>query len=245
MLLYKRVTALSRDDHKDYKLKPVDGFEFASTTHWMPVAGAEFAHAARHYPIVFTGEGDNLRPILLLGLEIGHNEYVGKDKAWKRDSYLPAFVRRYPFVLADTGAKGKELTVCFDADFPGWNKTEGRELFTAEGKNSEFLEEMLQFMNGFNVEMERTSAFVRELGRLKLLEKRSADIRSANGSTFKVQDILVVDEAALSKLSGADLEALNKAGFLGWIFAHLMSLGNLTSLFDLHLARKGAEKEKK
>lgn len=203
------------------------------------------AHAARHYPIVFVGEGENLRPILLMGLEIGHNDYVGKDGVWKRDTYLPAFVRRYPFVLADTGGKGKELTVCFDAAFPGWNEDEGRELFTADGKNSTFLDEMLQFMNGFNVEMERTAAFMRELGRLNLLEKRSADIRSAGGATFKVQDILVVDEGALSKLSGADLESLNKAGFLGWIFAHLMSLGNLNALFDLHLARKAGEKETK
>lgn len=245
MLLYKQVIALSRDDHKNFKLKPVEGFEFAAETHWMPIAGAEFSHAARHYPIVFVGEGDNLRPILLMGLELGHNDYVGKGGAWKRESYLPAFVRRYPFVLADTGAKGKELTVCFDAAFPGWNETEGRELFTADGNNSGFLDEMLQFMNGFNAEMERTAAFVRELSRLNLLEKRSADIKSASGATFKVQDILVVEEQALAKLSGADLETLNKSGFLGWIFAHLMSLGNLTALLDLHLARKAVEKETK
>lgn len=238
MLFYKNVTALSRDDHKGYKLKLVDGFEFAQETHWMPVAGVEFVHAARHYPVVFVGEGDKLHPILLLGLEVGHNEYVNEDKAWKGDTYLPAFVRRYPFVLADTGAKSKELTVCFDAAFSGWNKTEGRELFLPNGENSEFLQEMLQFMNGFNVEMERTAAFMRELNRLNLLVKRSADIKSASGKTFQVQDILVVDETALSKLSGDDLETLNKAGFLGWIFAHLMSLGNLTALFDLHLARK-------
>jgi len=97
---------------------------------------------------------------------------------------------------------------------------------------------MLQFMNGFNVEMERTAAFVRELTRLNVLVKRSADIKSASGSTFQVQDILVVDETAFSKLSGEDLELLNKSGFLGWIFAHLMSLGNLPALFDLHLTRK-------
>lgn len=241
MLLYKQVAALSREAHMKHKLKPLEDFSFAAETHWMPVAGVEFYQAARSYPIVFVQENDEYRPILLMGLEAGSNEFINANKQWKRETYIPAFVRRYPFVLADTGAKNKELTVCLDPTYAGWNEKEGKELFKADGTNSPFLEEMLQFMNGFNVEMQRTAEFTKELDAMKLLIKRSADIRSPDGQTFQVQDIFMVDEEALNKLSGANLEKLNKAGMLGWIFAHLMSLANLPALFDLHLTRKAAK----
>ncbi|MEN3929981.1 SapC family protein [Microvirga sp. W0021] len=241
MLLYKEAVGLSRETHAKKKLKTENDFSFAAGVHWMPVAGAEFYAAARNYPIVFVEENKEFRPILLLGLEVGHNEFVDKDNHWKANTYLPAFVRRYPFVLAETDGKNNEFAVAIDPTYSGWSETEGRELFNEDGTNSPFLDEMMQFMNSFTAEMQRTAEFVKELDRLKLLIKKSADIRSADGQLFQVQDLYMVDEEAFSKISGDELEKLNKSGQLGWVFAHLMSLANLPNLFDLHKARKSAE----
>lgn len=241
MLLYKQIVALSRDAHMKYRLKPVSEYPFASETNWMPLAGVEFYHAARYYPIVFVNENDEYSPIVMLGLETGHNEFVDRDRQWKRDTYIPAFVRRYPFVLADTGSGSKDLTVCLDPTYSGWNETEGRPLFNDDGTNSDFLNESLQFMNGFTSEMRRTTEFAKELNGLNLLIKRSADIRSPDGQSFQVQDMYMVNEEAMKKLSGADLEKLNASGTLGWVYAHLMSMANLPLLFEMHRKRKAAE----
>ncbi|MEN3931529.1 SapC family protein [Microvirga sp. W0021] len=243
MLLYKNVTPLSRDAHKDMKLKPSATVDFAAEAHWTPVAGSEFYQASRVYPVVFMQEGTEadapVMPIALLGLSAGHNDFVGKDGQWKKETYIPAFIRRYPFVLANTKENSEEFTICFDDSFAGLNTKEGRELFNKDGTNSELLEEAIRFMNGFRVEMERTQKFVALLKKYDLLEKRSADIRSASGVAFQVQDFLLVSEEKFSKLTGAQLAELHKEGFLGWIFAHLMSLGNLPGLLELHLANKG------
>lgn len=242
MLLYKNVTALSRDEHRNLRLKPVEGFAFAAQTHWLPVAGAEFFQAARSYPIMFVSdnadETDQITPILLVGLELGTNEYVNNAKQWKQDAYLPAFIRRYPFVLAGKPEKGSELAVCFDASFEGLNKNEGRPLFNEDGTNSALLNEALQFMQDFTREMERTRRFVDELVKLDLLEKRSAQIRASDGAVFNVQDFRTISEEKLAALKPATLAALHKEGFLGWIFAHLMSLGNLPGLLELHRKKK-------
>ena len=238
MLLYKQVVALSRNEHKNLKLSPLKDFSFAANTHWVPVAGIEFYRAAKYYPIVFAGEGEALAPILLLGLKANQNDFVESNMQWRKDVYLPAFIRRYPFVLANTNTESKDLTVCVDMACPALNREEGRELFKDDGTNGEILDNFMKLLQEFTAEMERTKQFVAELKERDLLIRRNADIRSMEGATFKVQDFVAVNEEKFGKLSGADLESLHKKGFLGWIFAHLMSLNSLTNLFDMHRERQ-------
>jgi hypothetical protein len=200
------------------------------------VAGLEFFQAARHYPIVFVGQGEQAMPIALLGLTQGHNGYVGDDHQWQANTYIPAFVRRYPFVLAQDGQD--KFTVCFDAAYPGWNQEDGRELFAEDGQNSPFLEEMIQFLQNFTAEMERTRAFVAQLNALELLSPRTLKLTHKSGETFVLSDFLAVDEEKFGTLADEQVLALHKAGFLGWVYAHLMSLGHANQLFDDYLARK-------
>ena len=238
LLLYKNITPLSRDAHKHLKLKPSSELAYATHTHWVPVAGAEFYQAALTYPILFMrdqeGEKEIFRPIALLGLKEGRNDYLMHDKKWAHHHYLPAFIRRYPFVLANQGTNEQEFTICFDASFEGINETEGQSLFGEEGRNSAFLDEIIQFMNGFRLEMERTQQFVEQLTKLDLLEKRSANIRSKSGATFQIESFWSVSEEKFSKLGAEALHDLHQQGYLGWIFAHLMSLANLPALLEMH-----------
>jgi len=242
LLLYKEIKALNRDEHKTLKLAGLNNSEFAASTHLVPLAGLEFFQASRHYPIVFIGEGEGAMPIALLGLKEGHNGYVGADQQWAENTYIPAFVRRYPFVLAQDGAEN--FTVCFDSAYPGWNEEEGRELFTAEGQNSEFLEEMIQFLQNFTAEMERTRRFVAKLNELELLAPRTLKLNHTSGESFVLSDFLAVDEEKFLALGDEQIVELHRAGFLGWIYAHLISLGNANQLFVHYLAKKAGEETK-
>ncbi|MEN3929936.1 SapC family protein [Microvirga sp. W0021] len=247
MLFYKDVQVLSRDEHRDLRLKGSEGFDFAANTHWLPVAGTEFASACRSYPIVFVSEGsgadEKITAILLVGLQQGSNDYVDNEKHWHPGAYLPAFVRRYPFALAvpgpnDEGGKG-DFMVCFDASFAGFNMEEGAHIFNEDGTASELLEGVVEFMNGFQNDLAETKKFVDELRRLDLLERRSAEVRGSNGRLFKVDDILVVNEKKFNELSDAEVGKLHRQHYMGWIYAHLMSLSNLPLLVDLHRGKKG------
>lgn len=238
MLLYKEIKALNRDAHKVLKVKPADDCAFAAETHLVPLAGLEFFQAARHYPIVFIGQDDQLMPIALLGLQEGQNSYLDESNKWQANTYIPAFVRRYPFVLAQDDADN--FTVCFDAAYSGWNEEEGRELFTADGENSAYLDEMIQFLQNFTAEMERTRELVKALNALQLLTPRTLQLTHPSGESFVMRDFHAVDEARFAELTDEQVLSLNKSGFLGWIYAHLMSLGNANGLFEHFLKHKQA-----
>lgn len=236
LLLYKEIKALNRDEHKSLKLKSSGDCQFAADTHIVPLAGLEFFQAARGYPVVFIGEGDSVSPIALLGLKEGLNSYVGEDGNWRANTYIPAFIRRYPFVLAQ--GDDENFTVCFDESYTGWNTEEGRELFSEVGENSEYLNEMIAFLQNFTAEMQRTRQFVLRLQELDLLVPRTLKLTHTSGENFVLKDFLAVDEEAFLKLSDEQVLSLHKAGFLGWIYAHLMSLGNANQLFEHYLATK-------
>ncbi|MBM7063199.1 SapC family protein [Pseudomonas sp. UL073] len=238
MLLYKEIKALNRDEHKTLKLKPAADCAFAAHTHLVPLAGLEFFQAARHYPIIFIGQGEQLMPIALLGLAEGQNTFLDATLQWQANTYVPAFVRRYPFVMAQDGSEN--FTVCFDAAYSGWNEEEGRELFGAEGENSAYLNEMIQFLQNFTREMERTRELVSTLNTLELLTPRTLQLTHPSGESFVLRDFQAVDEAKFAALSDEQVLSLHKSGFLGWIYAHLMSLGNANLLFERFLANKAA-----
>ncbi|UVE17600.1 SapC family protein [Pseudomonas sp. LS44] len=239
MLLYKEIKALNRDEHKNLKLKAAENCAFAAQTHLVPLAGLEFFQAARHYPIVFIGQGEQLMPIALLGLKEGHNAYLDAAQQWQANTYVPAFVRRYPFVLAQDASQN--FTVCFDAAYSGWNEEAGRQLFTDEGENSAYLNEMIQFLQNFTHEMERTRLLVSTLNELGLLTPRNLQLTHANGESFVLRDFQAIDEAKFAALSDEQVLSLHKSGFLGWIYAHLMSLGNANQLFERFINNKPAD----
>jgi len=200
------------------------------------LAGLEFFQAARSYPIVFVGEGEGLSPIALMGLKQGLNSFVDDSGQWRANTYVPAFIRRYPFVLAQSDNDG--FTVCFDEAYAGWNEEEGRELFSESGENSEYLNEMIQFLQNFTAEMQRTREFVNVLQEMELLESRTLKLTHVSGETFVLKDFHAVDEERFLALGDEQVLRLNKAGFLGWIYAHLMSLGNSNLLFEHYLANR-------
>lgn len=236
LLLYREIKALNRDEHKSLKLKTTGDCRFAEATHIVPLAGLEFFQAARAYPIVFVGEGDTTSPIALLGLKEGQNSYLQKDGQWQANTYVPAFIRRYPFVLAQ--GEDEQFTVCFDEAYPGWNSKEGRELFTEAGENSDYLNEMIQFLQNFTAEMQRTRQFVATLIELDLLAPRTLKLAHASGESFMLRDFLAVDEEKFLQLAEDKVLSLHRQGFLGWIYAHLMSLGNANQLFEHYLESK-------
>ncbi|GGJ95300.1 SapC family protein [Pseudomonas matsuisoli] len=235
LLFYRDIKALNREEHKALRLQPVENSAFAAGMHLVPLAGLEFFQAVRHYPIVFIGEKEKPTPIALLGLEKGHNGYLDRAKQWQTNTYIPAFVRRYPFVLAADGESN--FTVCFDAAYEGWGN-EGRALFEEDGRNTPFLDEMIGFLQNFTKEMERTQHFASKLVELNLLESRSLKLTHRGGAQFTLNDFQAVNEERFLALPDEQVLELNRLGFLGWIYAHLMSLGNANHLFEHYLASK-------
>lgn len=231
MAIYQKIIALNKDLHSLHRIKPVPNLHFTGDMQTVPIVANEFREAAKEYPIVFVRTRDSkneIEPMVLLGLKNGQNLYVGDDGQWKA-RYLPAFIRRYPFIFAETGPD--RLTLCLDEEFSGFNTAEGTALFDAEGE-TDFLKGILQFVSAFHRDSLLTGQFVAKLNALDLLEEKSLKAELKDGREFIVNAFLVVSEEKLLKLDVAKVHELFTTGELGLIYAHLMSLSNLNRLVD-------------
>ena len=231
LLFYDNIAPLNRERHADLRLKPAQGdCSFAATAHFVPLAGTEFYQAAADYPIVFAGGEDEPTPVALLGLREGHNAYVSADGRWRSGTYVPAFVRRYPFVLARGDESDSDnLTVCVDESYAGFTREadEGEALFDDEGKQTPMLDKTVQFLQQYLAESERTRTFAKRLIELELLVRRDVQITDAEGNSYVLRDFRVIEPRKLDELSDETVLELHKNGFLGWIHAHLVSMSRL------------------
>lgn len=230
MLLYDKIIPLNRDNHRDLRLKSeITDASFAADTHYVPLAVTEFHQAARDYPIIFAGDESEPAPVALLGLREKQNLFLDDNRSWVTGAYVPAFVRRYPFVLARAG-ENDEYTVCFDEAFEGFSKDDGNLLFDSDGKDTAYLAGTISFLNRFLADMNRTRQFVAALIEHDLFVQRDLRVTDSRDRNFVLQDFRMVDEGKLAGLDDATLGQLHRDGFLGWIYAHLISLGNAARL---------------
>jgi hypothetical protein len=142
-------------------------------------------------------------------------------------------VRRYPFVLAESGEAGSEtLTVCFDADFKGLNKKKGDPLFDKEGKQTDLLSNTMNLLQSYHEQTKRTAAFAALLDEHELLRPMNMRMELTRGDQFALENLLVVDEAKLAVLAPEIINEMMTKGYMGWVYAHLISLNNFARLLD-------------
>ncbi|MEO5339937.1 MAG: SapC family protein [Magnetococcus sp. MYC-9] len=236
LLFYEKPVALNREQHRAWRMDPACfTLSFARHTNSVIVTGAEFIHLAKEYPVVFARTGERITPLALLGLRNDENLFVDTTGQWDA-RYVPAFVRRYPFVLADEGSG--RLTVCIDEGFAGFNTATGTPLFDEVGEQSPLLGKAIDFLKEFQGQHQRTELFVNRLQEMELLSEWTAQVEVANMGKIAMAGLQVVDE---KKLLGLDQErtlTLFRSGELGWVYAHLLSLSNLGRLAE-RLARRG------
>jgi hypothetical protein len=230
VMFYEKPVLLNREAHRAKKIAASTSFAFAGKANSLYMAGVEFIEACKEYPIVFTQVGgDKIVPVAMLGLRENENLYVSADGKWAA-GYIPAFVRRYPFVLAEMD--GQQMGVCVDEGYAGLNEKSGEALFDDKGANTPFLQNALDFLNRYQVEYMRTDRFCQRLKDLGLLMEMNAKADLFDGTSFMVNGLMVVDERKLLQLGDAQALEIFRSGELSWIYAHLVSLSNLNRLVD-------------
>jgi hypothetical protein len=232
LLFYEKPVLLNADAHRNTKLGGLAGnFTFTGKTNSVPLAAIEFFDTAREYPIAFTGkDGASMFPIALLGVRHSENLFVGDDGRWE-GRYIPAFVRRYPFVLAEK-QDADDFNVFLDEAYPGFGASDGERLFTDSGEYTPLLKQALEFLSNYQGEIRRTRLFIERLQALDLLIPRVLQVMRKDEAPIILHGFSVVDEQRLMALDDAQLVELARSGFLAWIYAHLMSLGNVARLSE-------------
>ena len=230
LLFYEQLTPLNRQAHGGWSLENVGGFNFAEKSNAVPLLAVEFLRAASQYPIVFTPQGeDEFTPVAILGLSGQKNVFVGSDGSWQAD-YIPAFVRRYPFVFALSDDRS-QYTLCIDESYAGFNASgKGQALFHEDGKPSDYVQGILKFLQDYEQQMAATRRFCRNLVELGLLEASHLQFKSPSGQEGALTGFHCVNRSRLKGLSGTTLARVMESDELELLFAHLHSLRNFAEV---------------
>ncbi|MFU8776145.1 MAG: SapC family protein [Roseovarius sp.] len=230
-LFYSDVVPLNSERHRDWSVRTVPDFRFARNINAAPLTAVEFDQAGAEYPIVFAGGDEAVLPVAVLGVQDGENLNVGPEGAWL-GRYVPAFVRRYPFVFS-SDAEGKTLTLCVDEAFEGANQTGvGERLFDSEGAQTQYTRNVLRFLQDYQAHFQRTQAFCKRLTDLDLLQPMQAQFNLSSGEKKTLGGFRVVDRAKLKALSDADVMGLFQRDELECLYLHLASLRHFNDLLE-------------
>lgn len=230
-LIYETVVPVSNGRHAKCSVEAGKGFAFTRNINSVPLMAVEFPQAAPEYAIVFAQNGDDIVPVVILGARQNENLFVGGDDAWQ-GTYVPAFIRRYPFVFS-ISTDGKTFTLCVDEAFQGLNyQGRGQALFTADGKHTPYVDNVLKFLQEYRVQFTRTQAFGKKLKELNLLEPMQAQFTLDSGEKMSLAGFQAVDRKRLKALSGEALQQLAANDELELVYLHLQSMRNFTAVKD-------------
>jgi hypothetical protein len=235
-LFYKKIVPLNREKHGKLRLDTGNTrFGFAAQANMIPAVFDEFVSAAHALPIVFLPGSSQPTAVFLTGPRPNKNVFVDAKGNWA-PGYIPAFLRRYPFIIGDV--KDANSVVCIDEDSALFSKKnefgkKSEPLFTDKGEDSELLKTNIKFINEYLAAAKRTEAFLTALQELDLLRPVTINVRLGDKDSQTLHGLLTIDAEKLASLSDADFLDLRKHGFLPAIYAQQISLTALERLSRL------------
>ena len=232
-LFYSSLEALNATQHGQMKIRRLQKSEMMAKTHAIPATVDEFALLQRHYPIVFS-VGEQPVPLVLMGLNEGINVFMDEQGSLvDPNTYVPAYMRRYPFLLARLRPDSDELSLCFDPSSESIGDFEDGEPLFEDGQPSQATKAILQFCEQFETAGQRTAAFVDELKRSSLLMDGEVAIQPEGAEQpFVYRGFQMVDEEKFREVRGDELRKMNQNGMLALIYAHLFSLSQIRDIFS-------------
>lgn len=233
-LFYNNVVGVNANRHAQMRINRAVGYGFAGKAQSIPIGIGEFEAAARSFPILFTA-GPNPVPVALVGLNESGNLFVEPDGSWRRDSYVPAYVRSYPFIIVeDEGAGTSYIGMESAADC--LSTETGQRLFE-DGNATPTLNEALAFCTSLRDNLRAGATLARALDAAGLLREEEATVNFISGGAARIRGFKVLQADRMDGLSDATFLDWRRRAWLAPIYAHLHSAGNWGKLIDLAAAR--------
>jgi len=228
-MFYQKPVVLNEKEHKDWKIEAVEDFKFAKKTNSVYLMSAEFVVASKEYPVVFIRNNEVVTPIALLGIKDDTNQFIWPKGVWDAD-YIPAYVRRYPFIPAIKEGTD-ELILCIDESYKGLNSKKAKlALFDKDGKPDVVTQQAINLLQSYNEENKVTDTFCQKLVNLDLLEEAHVGGATSKGEQVAMGGFMRVSQAKFAKLNAKTVKELFDLGALELIYAHLQSMVNLKNL---------------
>ncbi len=228
-LFYKRVVGVNPTTHGSLRLDRGVSYAFSAEAQSVPLGLGEFDAAAQHFPIVFT-TGPNPMPVVLLGLRQGHNLFVQPDGTWRPNTYVPAYIRAFPFIFVEDPT-AKTTYVGMEPDAACLRQNVGLNLFE-DGKPSATLNEAIGFCSSYRDNLTAAGVLAKALDDAGLLAEEEANINFTAGGNTRIRGFKLLSPDRLDKVSDETFLEWRHKGWLGPIFAHFHSAGRWAKLIE-------------
>jgi len=231
-LFYNGLEPLSSETHASWRIRQQESAPFLVGQHAIPITTDEFPLVQRYMPIVFS-VGDEAIPLALMGLNEGVNVFMGDDgKLTETNFYVPAYIRRYPYMLARLRPDSEELSLCFDPTSEAIGPFDDGEPLFENGQPSQATRAILDFAEQFEQAGARTQNFMQDLREQELLMDGEVTIQIDEGQQpFVYRGFQMINEEKLAGLRGDQLRKMSQSGMLPLLYAHLFSLSLMRELF--------------
>ncbi len=237
-LFYNGLEPLSSEVHANYRVRAQDSAPFLVGQHAIPLTIDEFPLVQRHMPIVFS-VGDEGIPLALMGLNEGVNVFIDDNgKAIGDGFYVPAYIRRYPYMLARLRPDAQELSLCFDPTSDAIGAFEDGQPLFENGQPSQVTKDILAFNETFEQAGQRTQAFMKELKEMELLMDGEVSIQPEGAAQpFIYRGFQMINEQKFQDLRGDQLRKMSQSGMLPLLYAHMFSLSLMRDVFAKQVAQ--------
>ena len=197
-LFYKSPVPLDAKEHKDWGLKKNFGFGFTEAVNAVPINLIEMPQVCHFYPIAFSPDG-HATPVAILGLRDNENLFLKEDNTWEVATYIPAYIRRYPFIFSELPDKD-QLTLCVDDNADVIEKKSQQAFFDKDAKPTDLANNALEFCKSYHAAAQQTLEFGKALAESGLLVDREAQINVAGNKRINFSGFKIIDENKFSEL---------------------------------------------
>lgn len=233
-VLYKRLVPLSVKKHKDLKMAGNQNYSFAANVNAVPIVMQELPSAVKHFPTVFAGGPGGIM-LAILGIHKDENLFVDEDGNWLENTYIPAYIRRYPFFVARKDRTSDPL-ICFD-DSSAFLSPDGDKALFEDEKQTDELKRIVDFTRTYQQNLEATDDFSKMVEKMDMLEEQQVAFKvdgviKANVSSFKS-----INRSGFDGLDGETLKEWLEKGWIDSTVLHLASGSNFDRLWQMHQER--------
>jgi hypothetical protein len=229
LMFYSNVVPINAERHGDLYVRSGKDFRFAAEADAVPLTLAEFPAAALEYVIAFAGNDEGVTPIAMLAPAGKGNLFLDGEGQWQ-GRYIPAFVRRYPFVFSRV-PDSDQLALCIDEEYEGCNREgRGERLFDSDGEQTSWLKGVMEFHKAYQIQNLRTQAFCKQLKELDLLQTLRVTLSGKEGEQPIVTGIRAINREKFKGLDPKLVQEWFANDWLEMIHLHFHSMNHLQGL---------------
>jgi len=221
--MYKNIELLDKKKHKSIKFDEVEANEVAKNIGTIPVGFNEVMDMACVAPVVIM-END-----FVAFTGINKNVTIFNDEK----TYLPMFVRTYPFINVMAKNEKDELTPVVAVDNGDSVSKKGKNfIFKKDGELQDIADQKIKLLFELNRQRDISKKIIAEFKEQDLLVERDFKVKFKDEEKTILNKFYVINRAKVNEVDEKVLATWAKKGWISLIDCHIRSLGNFQKVLE-------------